>query len=289
MCGLLASAAALALSTGAVQANQWAASGYAEGGFAWLDSDGNRGVDYDISNIIVGGDFLIALNNGWSLQLGGAVNNHDYTTDDDDLRQINRTEAQANAIAFFRDQGAGLFGLEVGFHDTIIGLNNGTAQYVRIGGVAEFFVSDMMTIGGFGGVMVPFRNEGLASVDTGFYAGGHLTYYASDKFALSADARYLDAPGGGLRGTRLGVSSLRVGAEARYLTSLKGVQLYASAAYFDCSSPDENRGGEGAEIKVGVKVALGGQGGSLMALDRSNTVDTRTWSCIAPFQGFRVC
>lgn len=262
----------------------WAASAFVEGGFGWLDSDAAIGLDYDITNILIGGDFLINLGNNWNLQLGGAWHNADYDFSVIPIN-VNFTEFQANAIAFHRDPGMGLFGLEVGIYGQRSNLLLGQdPQYLRLGGVADFYVSDMMTVGAYGGALVPISTSSI--VDTGFYAGGHATWYASSNFALSAFAKYT---GTGLSSGpfEYELDSLRVGGKVRYQTAMSGVQLYASGNYFSCDGTDFGPlalGGDGAEVSAGISIALGGaQGGDLVTVDRNSTVDTRTWGCLVPF------
>lgn len=157
----------------------------------------------------------------------------------------------------------------------------------KIGGVAEFFFSDMITIGGFGGVLLPFNphsGKGGKEVETGFYAGSHLTYYASDNLAIAGFARFAEL-NSDLGEQTESDRSLNVGGKVRYLTSMPGVEIYASGSYRECEHEFTRSGRtsgfslNGGQFMGGVQIRLGGYTDNLVAIDRSNAIDTRAWAC----------
>ncbi len=285
----------------------FAATGFVGGGGSWLEPEGNNikcrgGCGSDIAHIIAGGDIVLPLQGYWNVQLGGAFHvshEHFFRGKSDSLIQF-----QGGAIGFWRDPAAGVFGLEVGvfspfgkdstFGGRDPGTVNGFQTSIKLGGVAEYFFSDMVTFGAFGGALIPmdehpFDMPGKSpgkTVDTGFYAGGHLTYYASETLAFAGYTRFVelnesfDSEDYSRRNR-----SFKIGGKVRHLTSMPGVEVYASGSYLKCE--DESSSGEGsrtftedgAQFMAGVKVRLGGHSDSLVAIDRSNAIDTRAWAC----------
>ena len=68
----------------------------------------------------------------------------------------------------------GVFGIEAGVFSPF---GNDFQNSFKIGGVAEYFFSDIITVRGFGGALTPMefsRDGGLTEVNTGYYAGGGL-------------------------------------------------------------------------------------------------------------------
>jgi len=271
----------------------FAATGFVGGGGAWLDGSSNcRGrdgrCDLDIATIVAGGDIVLPVRGYWNVQLGGAFHadhSHPFRSNTDTLTQF-----QGSAIGFWRDPAMGVFGIEAGVFSPRGGKGRRfDFNSAKIGGVAEYFFSDMITIGGFGGVLIPFRphdgKSGGKEVDTGFYAGGHVTYYASDNLAFAGFARFAELNSGFKSEVEFADRSLNVGGKVRYLTSMPGVELYASGSYHECEREldDEGRsfsgGRDGAKFMAGVNVRLGGHNDSLVAIDRSNAIDTRAWAC----------
>ena len=126
-------------------------------------------------------------------------------------------------------------------------------------------------------------------MDTGYYAGGHLTLYATDMLALAGYGQYTELNGHANRQFELQRNSLRAGGKVRYLTSMPNVEVFASAGYIACQEtfggpiPHGGTNGrydqDGAEFLAGVKIRLGGRSDSLVNIDRSNAIDTRTWAC----------
>jgi len=277
----------------------YAATGFVGGGGAWLDGSsicfdetgGGGGIcDRDIATIVAGGDIVLPVRGYWNVQLGGAV--HTNYIQPAGGTNYTLTQFQGSAIGFWRDPAMGVFGIETGVLSPRAAEGRSTNyNSVKIGGVAEYFFSDMITIGGFGGVLVPFDSrpgKGGKEIDTGFYAGGHLTYYASDNLAFAGFARFTEL---GIRYTD-GSSdeeterSLNVGGKVRYLTSMPGVELYASGSYRECEGENNFGDGgarigghDGARFMAGVNMRLGGHSDSLVAIDRSNALDTRAWAC----------
>ncbi len=189
--------------------------------------------------------------------------------------QFHGTQFHGSAIGFWRDPSAGAFGIEAGLYDAT---KFDGSSFIKLGTVAEFYVSDMATLGGFGGVYVPVTPS---ETDTGFYAGGHATYYMSDVLSVSGIARYQEITFNSF--IDFEYQSLRVGGEVRYLTSMPGVELNGSAYYHSC---DNNNSfdpitADGVEIMAGIQIYLGGRSDSLVDIDRSNALDTRTWDCEA--------
>ncbi len=251
----------------------FAATGFLSGGGAWTDS---QFVDYDIATIVGGGDFVIPLSGYWNIQLGGAWRWDKYEGDglffDPDF---NLNQFHGGAIGFWRDPSAGVFGLEAGLYDPTQFSGD---SFIKLGAVAEFYVSDMATLGGFGGVYVSVTP---GETDTGFYAGGHATYYMSDVLSVSGIARYQEITFNDF--IDFEYQSLRVGGKLRYLTSMPGVELNGSAFYHSCHNNNEfdSVTADGVEIMAGIQIYLGGRSQSLVDIDRSNALDTRTWDCDA--------
>jgi len=283
----------------------YAATGFVGGGGSWLSADGDGGGDVDdsdddedIAHIVAGGDIVIPVNGYWNVQLGGAFHtDHQHFMYGGSESVI---QFQGGAIGFWRDPATGVFGIEAGVYspfgkDSTFGgkINNGRQTSIKIGGVAEYFFSDMITFGGFGGALIPmeehpFGNKGGGKrIDTGFYAGGHLTYYASDTLALAGYTRFTELNESSdefdfSRSNR----SFKIGGKVRYLTSMPGVEVYASGSYLKCEvefsgnqSPNTTFTNDGAQFMGGVKIRLGGHTDSLVAIDRSNAIDTRAWAC----------
>jgi len=287
----------------------YAATGFVGGGGSWLEFDGRcmGDCDSDIATIIAGGDIVLPLNGYWNVQLGGA-----FRTDHQHFMYGGSDSAiqfQGGAIGFWRDPAAGVLGFEVGVFsphgkDSTFGGRdsspvNGFQTSIKIGGVAEYFFSDMITFGAFGGALIPmdphpFGNKGGRGkeIETGFYAGGHLTYYASDNLAFAGFARFTELNDRGRGGPFIFENanrSLNVGGKVRYLTSMPGVEVYASGSYQECEIESRRSRGsfsqtrtfslDGAQVMGGVKIRLGGHTDSLVAIDRSNAIDTRAWAC----------
>jgi hypothetical protein len=285
---------------GAAQAEPdypFAATGFFGGGGSWLSSgnqfelDDDDGDDSDVAHLEGGGDIVIPVSGYWNVQLGGAFHT-------DHLHFMygganSRTQFQGSAIGFWRDPASGVLGLEFGFFSPFGNEGGGYQNSFKIGGVAEYFFSDMLTFGAFGGALIPmednpFGNQkgGGKSLDTGFYAGGDLTYYASDTLALVGYARYTELNESfDRRDASTSQRSFNVGGKVRYLTSMPGVEIYASGSYLNCEVERSSRGRgrtygiDGAQFMGGVEIHLGGHTDSLVAIDRSNTIDTRAWIC----------
>lgn len=247
------------------------------GGGAWTDSDY---VDYDIATIVAGGDFVIPVTGDWNIQLGGAWRRDKFDGTGLFDPEFDLSQFHGSAIGFWRDPSTGVFGIEAGLYDPIE--YTGTS-FIKLGAVAEFYVSDMATLGGFGGVYVPITPS---ETDTGFYAGGHATYYLSDVLGVSGIARYQQVTFNGP--IDFEYQSLRVGGKVRYLTSMSGVELNGSALYHNCHNNNEfdSVTADGVEIMAGIPIYLGGRSGSLVDIDRSNALDTRTWDCDAVADNF---
>jgi hypothetical protein len=270
----------------------FAATGHVGGGVWFSDTTSGGGVliigdtDIEVARIVGGGDFVVPIDGYWNAQFGGAIDVDHGHFDGPFGGSFTDIQGHFNTIGFWRSQDAGVFGLELG----ILGGRNGfrNEKYVKAGGVAEYFFGDSATVGVFGGVLVPF-GRGLEPLETGYYVGGDATYYASETVALAAFGRYAQTglrnrggAGGGIDNERL-----TVGGKVRYLTSVPGLELYASGAYSKCEftfigGPGGSGGffrNEGAEILAGVQVRLGGNTDSLVSIDRSNALDTRAWTC----------
>lgn len=123
-------------------------------------------------------------------------------------------------------------------------------------------------------------------IDTGFYAGGHLTYYVSEILVFAGYARFVEL-NRSFSPDAFSVSdrTIRAGGKVRYLTFMPGVEIYASGGYVKCET-DLQRGtfsdvryADGAEFMAGVNIRLGGYSNSLVNIDRSNAIDTRAWAC----------
>ncbi len=280
---VLGGAALLGISmTGSAQAEPdypYAATAFIGGGGHWTDFDGSGNVivfgdgERDVATIVGGGDIVLPLNGYWNVQLGGALrtdHEHFIFFGPDSVTQF-----QGGAIAFWRNPELGVFGIEGGLFSPF----EGGVKYAKVGGVAEYFFDDMATIGGFGGVLIPFGQD-VSGVNTGFYAGGHATWYASQNLALAGFARYLELGFDNFPGDAT-EELLTAGGKVRYLTSMPGVEVYASGAYYKCAFDVGFASGEdtGVEVMAGVKIRLGGHTNSLVAIDRSNAVDTRAWDC----------
>jgi hypothetical protein len=282
--GLATSGAALA--DGTSPAFPFAATGFVNGSGAWVDylQSCQSDCDYEIATIVAGGDFVIPVTGYWNIQLGGAWRHDRFIYSNG---EYGFTQFQSGAIGFWRDQAVGLFGVEVGLLSPV---QYDDETYVKVGGVAEYYFSDMLTIGGFGGVFVPTRlhqiSQSFKNVE-GFYAGGHLTYYATDNFAVSAQARFSELTEERTSGPSRSNQNqaLHVGGKVRYLTSMPGIEVFAGAGYRRCESVSTSRGiantrgSDGIEVTGGISVHLGGRDDSLLNIDRSNSVDTRAWAC----------
>jgi len=289
-----------AVADGTSPAFPFAATGFLSGGGSWLEADkcGGPGCESDIATIVGGGDFVIPVTGYWNIQLGGA-----WRWDETSLffGSMTNTQFQGGGIGFWRDPAMGLFGIEAGLYSSsefspskrVFDFGQ---DYVKLGGVAEYYFSDMVTIGGFGGVLIPTDStpfgSGGTEIDDGFYAGGQLTYYATDNFAFSAIARFMELnvsnPGFDSRTQQ----ALHVGGEVRYLTAMSGVEFFAYGGYSSCEEEFSRQGQsfssltDGAEVLGGIRIHLGGRDGRLVDIDRSNSLDTRAWSCAGIRGGF---
>jgi len=279
----------------------YAATGFAGGGGSWLEPEGRiqciESCDSDIATIVGGGDIVLPLNGYWNVQLGGAFHidhQHFLFAGSDSVTQF-----QGGAIGFWRDPATGVFGIEAGVYspfgkDSTFGgdIPNGFQTSIKIGGVAEYFFSDMITIGGFGGALIPMDENpfgikgGGKRIDTGFYAGGHLTYYASDTLAFAGYTRFTELHQSEESVFSRSDQSFKIGGKVRYLTSMPGVEVYASGSYLNCENEvsgnqilNRTFTDDGAQFMGGVKIRLGGHTDSLVAIDRSNAIDTRAWAC----------
>jgi hypothetical protein len=103
----------------------------------------------------------------------------------------------------------------------------------------------------------------------------------SDVLSVSGIARYQEITFDSFTGFEY--QSLGVGGKLRYLTSMPGVELSGSAYYHSCDNNNEfnSTTAGGVEIMTGIQIHLGGRLGSLVDIDRSNTLDTRTRDCFA--------
>jgi hypothetical protein len=291
---LAAGAALFAVSmTGTAQADgtspafPFAATGFAGGGGSFLSENNCQGprCDSEIGHIVAGGDFVIPVTGYWNIQFSGAF----FTSHIHQFRfQDSNTQFQGSGLGFWRDPMTGAFGIEAGLYSPF----EGGVNFAKLGGVGEYYWGDMATISVFGGAMLPtdptpFDGDST-QFNTGFYTGGHLTWYASSNLALAAFGTYLqisseDSGFGGV--FELESNSLKVGAKARYLTNLPGIELFASAAFQSCWLDVTERGrqftsvSDGVEVMAGINIRLGGNTGSLADIDRSNAIDTRAWEC----------
>ena len=271
----------------------YAATGHLSGGGKWLDTSAS-GVFFlpdngerDVALIVGGGDFVIPLDGNWNIQLGGALQaEHEHQFD---IGADTITQFQGSAIAFWRDPGTGVFGIEGGAFSR----PEGERKYVKLGGVAEYFFGETATVGAFGGVLIPFADRSVEQ-KTGYYAGGQATWYAGHDLAFAGFARYTQT---GLASSfdagsfdSVTLDHLMVGGTVRHLTPMPGVEVYASAAYVWCrgdadvSFDDEfeTNGAvtdKGVQVLVGIRIRLGGHTDSLVGVDRSNAIDTDTWTC----------
>lgn len=287
-------AAMLGLSmTGSAQAEPdypFAATGFFGGGGSWTSLNDCQGpsCDSDIATIVGGGDFVIPLHGYWNVQLGGAF----YTSHQDFSFGGSETvtQFQGSAIGFWRDPAMGVFGIEFGVFSPL-GNESRFQNSYKGGGVVEYFFSDMVTFGAFGGVRIPKDSTPFGNgedIDTGYYAGGHLTYYASDTLAVAGYARFAELNVNFDNFTSPFSDSdrvIKVGGKVRHLISMPGVEVYASGGYVRCEAEFQQGGSsnldyaDGAEFMVGVKIWLGGHSDSLVSIDRSNAIDTRAWVC----------
>jgi hypothetical protein len=288
---MLASTAVLGLSVSAPAHAEsyypFAATGHVGGGVWFSETTSGGGIwvigdtDIEVARIVGGGDFVIPIDSYWNAQFGGAIDVDHGHFDGPFGGSFTDIQGHFNTIGFWRSQDAGVFGLELGILGGRSGFRN--EKYVKAGGVAEYFFGELATVGVFGGVLVPF-GRGLEPLETGYYVGGHATYYASHTVALAAFGRYAHT-GVNFQGPD-GIDSerLTVGGKVRYLTSVPGLELYASGAYSKCEFTFSGGPGgflrdEGAEILAGVQIRLGGNTDSLVSIDRSNALDTRAWTC----------
>ena len=314
---LTLSMSSIAQADGTLPAFPFAGTAFLSGGGAWLEPD-NAGqifdlddVDLEIASIVGGGDFVIPVTGLWNIQLGGA-----WRRDETSMfyGSMSNTQFQGGGIGFWRDPTTGLFGIEAGLFSGSSGNlaapaigpvgedtrvisqqahalgRGGSGAFVKLGGVAEYYFSDMVTIGGFGGVLsptdsTPFNFNPGFEIDEGFYAGGQVTYYATGNFAVAALARFLELNTSNI-GSSNSQQSLHVGGEVRYLTSMSGVEFFAYGGYTSCESETSFQGGQnlsfltdGAEVMGGIRIHLGGRDSRLVDIDRSNSLDTRAWSC----------
>jgi hypothetical protein len=285
---LAAGAALFAVSmTGTAQADgtspafPFAATGFAGGGGSFLSANNCVGpsCDSEIGHIVAGGDFVIPVTGYWNIQFSGAF----FTSHIHEFGQFSQTQFQGSGLGFWRDPMTGAFGVEAGLFSPV----ERRLNYAKLGGVGEYYWGDMATISVFGGAMLPTDKTpfgGPFEEKTGFYTGGHLTWYASSNLALAAFGSYLqngsESPFGELE-----LNSLKVGAKARYLTNMPGIELFASAAFQSCWLDITQRGQtssfvtDGVEVMAGINIRLGGNTGSLADIDRSNAIDTRAWEC----------
>ncbi len=264
----------------------FAATGFLGGGGAWLDPD-FPGADIEIATIVGGGDFVIPVTGYWNIQLGGAWRWEESTLNFGGGGGISFTETQfqGGGIGFWRDPMTGVFGIEAGLFSP----PDSSENYIKLGGVAEYFISDLATMGGFGGILLPVQPHPSGpnfQYDEGYYAGGHLTYYADDNIAIAAQARWLERNTSFIFGETEARRSLHVSGKIRYLTSMSGVELFLLGGYRRCEretnfvgGPSRSEVNDGAEVLAGVNIRLGGQSGSLVDIDRTNALDTRAWYC----------
>ena len=269
---------------GTTPAFPYAATATIAGGFNSMSGStffGDGLLDNDIGLIVAGGDFVIPVTGYWNIQLGGQFRHetgYDYGFQDTTL-------FQGGGIGFWRDQAMGTIGIEAGLY-TPQPTNSGseeTATYVKLGGVGEYYFSEMITAGAYGGMFIAPSpdNNGSRFADDGFYVGGNLNYYATDRFAFSAIGQFSEMNIGQSGTTGRHLQTLRAGGKLRYLTSMSGVELFAAGNYVNCDARREeiNRESDGFEFLAGVNIRLGGESASLVSIDRSNALDTRVWTC----------
>jgi hypothetical protein len=294
----------------------YAATAYLGAGGKFLtvnDCDPGDTCDIDVLRIVGGADIVLPLSGYWNLQIGGGLEaiRYDHPDGVSQVRLAGEDidkDVEASAIAFWRDPEMGLLGIEAGITNGRMFTNTGI--HAKIGGVFQYYFSDEMALSGHGGAILPFKEDanvvdlGNGNVFTnkdksGFYAGGELTWYASDTVALSGFGSIVET------NTTLRIqnpdsftdinrarTSVRLGGKVRYLTSAPGIELFAQANYISCehdqfvTSDNPNVGRQpqsadedGVEVMVGVSVRLGGKSDSLVAIDRSNAINTRAWNC----------
>jgi hypothetical protein len=270
----------------------FAATASIAGGYSWLEPELGPFIrcigdcERELALVVGGGDFVIPVTGFWNIQLGGTW----YTEHEHEFfGSFSNTQFQGGGIGFWRDPMTGAFGIEAGLF-SVNGDNRPRpdSNYVKLGGLGEYYWGDMATVSVFGGVLLPFDESPFGvqgpQIDTGFYTGGHLTWYTSSNLALAAFGRYVQT-NFSFGPDEVDVNNLVVGGKIRYLTSMPGIELFASGAYRSCWD-DESFGGftrsfveDGVEVLAGVNIRLGGRDGSLVDIDRSNAVDTRAWTC----------
>lgn len=271
-----ASMTAQAMADGTSPAFPFAFTGTAAIGGGWVEYD-DQNYSYDILRIVGGGQFVIPVTGYWNIQLGGLINAEEISDSDGN----NWTEASfyATAIGFWRDPSMGAFGIESGIYSPD---DRFSSDFVRLGAVGQVYLNDQFTITGFGGGLLPLQDPS-PGVDSkaGFYGGARLTWYVEPETALEAFATGYE------RDIYTSVSTqtrgaIQAGATLRHLTSMPGVELFASAAYTRClyttsDTPDAIL--DGAEVLAGVSIRLGGNNTSLVEIDRSNAIDTNFRDC----------
>jgi opacity protein-like surface antigen len=295
---IAAGAAMLGLAmTGAAQADgtspafPFAATGFVAGGGAFLEPSGDflciapGACDNDIALIVAGGDMVIPVTGYWNIQLGGAFHtSHQHFSfgGSDSLTQF-----QGSGIGFWRDPMTGVFGIEAGLVSPWG--RDSRLNYVKLGAVGEYFWGDAATISVFGGALIPvdptpFGPAGNFEEQTGWYTGGHLTWYASSNMALAAVGQYMQFRDESFF-SEADQNSLFIGGKVRYLTNMPGIELFGSAGYRSCWFDETVRGrastgiNDGVEVMAGINIRLGGRDSSLVDIDRSNAIDTRVWNC----------
>ena len=163
---VLGGAALLSLSmTGTARAEpdyMYAATGFVGVGGEWLGFHGGCNIpacESDILTIVGGGDIVLPLNGYWNVQLGGAFFSHYQDVEADFGGAITRTQFQGGVIGFWRDPAMGVFGIEAGVFSPFGNESSGFQNSFKIGGVAEYFFSDIITVRGFGGALIPMESS----------------------------------------------------------------------------------------------------------------------------------
>jgi hypothetical protein len=263
----------VALADGTSPSFPFAATGTLGGGWAFLEEDAS--FEPELRTIVAGGQFVVPVTGFWNIQFGGQWR-YDYES----INDFSATSFDGSALGFWRDSMLGTLGIETGFFSEA----ERASTFAKIGGVGEYFVGETATIAGYGGLLIPISETPQFADDTeGFYAGARLTWYVQPNFAISGQFSFYQSNWNNPRGPgAVRREDVAVGGTLRYLTSMPGVELFALANYREADSMFAPAGQPyqttstltGSEVLAGVRIRLGGQTDSLVAIDRTNAIDT---------------
>ncbi|MGB7204391.1 MAG: hypothetical protein WBD37_02840 [Anderseniella sp.] len=286
MIAAMSGAAALAMAAGASDAADleqvvhdpaWAAT--IQSGYQWSDIS-----DFPVDLEGFFGEAAVLRNFGGGLNVQGdfAFYNHDFTGKGSG-KSVDAWHS--GGILFWRDSNMGLFGIDAAFgqNDLIFGLEVDT---FRVGGRGEFFVNDMITLGGgigYHNLDLDFAGKTIDGLNANVFAN----FYVTEQLAVKGKFDYAGFDISNTGGKSFDAISFT--GEVEYLLSeITGTNtsIFAGGRYTEYDFSDGGGNLEIAQGFVGVRHYFV-TGGSLANNHRTNTLDnTNTILEKAPFPGF---